>query len=181
MRSPATVSLEAFLSQPNIEASPAWEFVNGRSQQKPMPILFHSRLQRNLVNAINNQTTEYEAIQELRCIVPPFSPVPDIVIVSIDRLLPEDGPLQGAPDWLIEIRSPDQSTLDLQNKILPKILFCLGNGTQLAWLIDLQRQQVWVWQGQDLPIIYAGTEILPTLGSISGFTVEAVVAMSRQR
>ena len=178
MRSPTTLTpLEAFLRQSNIEGSPAWEFVNGRAQQKPIPTLFHSRLQRNLVNAINGQTTKYEAIQELRCIVPPFSPVPDIVVVASDRLPEDDGPLPGAPDWLIEIRSTNQSTLDLQNKIL----HCLGNGTQLAWLIDLQRQQVWVWQGQDLPMIYAGSEMLPTLGAIPSFAVETVMAMARQR
>ncbi len=178
MRSPTTLTpLEAFLRQPNIEGSPAWEFVNGRAQQKPMPTLFHSRLQRNLVNAINGQTSEYEAIQELRCVVPPFSPVPDIVVVASDRLPKDDGPLSGAPDWLIEIRSTNQSNLDLQNKIL----HCLGNGTQLAWLIDLQRQQVWAWQGQDLPMIYAGSELLPTIGDIPSFAVETVMAMARQR
>ena len=139
MQSPvATDRLEAFLNQPNIEASPAWEFIYGRAQQKPLPTLFHSRFQRNLVNAINRETDAYEAIQELRCIIPPLSPVPDIAIVSRDRLSEEDGPLQGPPDWLIEIRSPDQSTLDLQNKIL----HCLTSGSQLAWLIDIQRQQV---------------------------------------
>ena len=54
--------LETFLQQPNIETSPAWEFIHGQPQQKPMPTLFHSRLQRNLVNTINSQTQAYEAI-----------------------------------------------------------------------------------------------------------------------
>jgi Uma2 family endonuclease len=178
MKSPTITSpLDAFLQQPNIEASPAWEFIHGQAQQKPMPTLFHSRLQRNLVNAINNQTKAYEAIQELRCIVPPLSPVPDIAVVKIDRLLDEDGPLQGSPDWLIEIRSPDQNTLDLQNKIL----HCLNNGTKLAWLIDIQRQQIWVWENQELPLVYTGTDTLPTLGNISDLTVKAVIAMTQQR
>lgn len=178
MQSPATTNpLETFLSQPNIETSPAWEFINGRAQQKPMPTLFHSRLQRNLVNAINAFTTDYEAIQELRCIVPPLSPVPDIAVVARNRLPEVDGPLQGAPDWMIEIRSPDQSTLDLQSKIL----HCLSNGTQLAWLIDLQRRQIWVWQGADLPIIFAGADILPTLDNIAALTVDTVMAMTQQR
>ena len=174
---PITSPLEAFLQQPNIEASPAWEFIHGHAQQKPMPTLFHSRLQRNLVNAINNQTQAYEAIQELRCIVPPLSPVPDIAVVKSDRLSEEDGPLQGSPDWLIEIRSPDQSTLDLQRKIL----HCLSNGTQLAWLIDIQRQQIWVWENQELPLVYAGSDTVPTLGNISDLSVEAVIAMIHQR
>ncbi|OZH51423.1 hypothetical protein AFK68_31140 [Hydrocoleum sp. CS-953] len=170
-------SLETFLQQPNIETSPAWEFIHGQAKQKAMPTLFHSRPQRNLVNAINNKTQAYEAIQELRCIIPPLFVVPDIVVVKSDRLLDEDGPLQGSPDWLIEIRSPDQSTLDLQNKIL----HCLSNGTQLAWLIDIQRQRVWVWENQELPLVLAGAEILPTLDGISDFTVEEIIAMTLKR
>ncbi|MDJ0737540.1 MAG: Uma2 family endonuclease [Nostocaceae cyanobacterium] len=178
MQSPTlTNPLEAFLQQPDIEASPAWEFIQGHAQQKPMPTLFHSRLQRNLVNAINSQTQAYEAIQELRCIVPPMSPVPDIAVVKSDRLSDEDGPLQGSPDWLIEIRSPDQSTLELQKKIL----HCLSNGTQLAWLIDIQRKQIWVWENQELPLVYSDTDTLPTLGDISQFTVETVIAMTQRR
>ncbi|MDZ7957890.1 MAG: Uma2 family endonuclease [Aulosira sp. DedQUE10] len=178
MQSPIlTNPLDAFLQQPEIEASPAWEFILGHALQKPMPTLFLSRLQRNLVNAINQQTTAYEAIQELRCIVPPMSPVPDIAVVKSDRLCEEDGPLQGAPDWIIEIRSPDQSTLDLQNKIL----HCLSHGTQLAWLIDIQRQQIWVWENQELPLIYAGADPLPTLDNISELTVDTVIAMTQRR
>jgi Uma2 family endonuclease len=172
-----TNSLDNFLQQPNIEASPAWEFIQGKVQQKPMPTLFHSRLQRNLVNAINSQTTIYEAIQELRCIVPPMSPVPDIAVVKSERLTDEDGPLQGSPDWLIEIRSPDQSTLDIQQKIL----HCLSNGTQLAWLIDIQKKQIWVWENQELPLIYADNDILPSLNNILELTVVNVMAMTQQR
>ncbi|NEQ71245.1 MAG: Uma2 family endonuclease [Symploca sp. SIO2D2] len=172
-----TSSLDAFLEQPNIEASPAWEFIEGHARQKPMPTLFHSRLQRNLVNTINSQTKNYEAIQELRCIVPPLSTVPDIVVVRSDRFSEEDGLLQGSPDWLIEILSPDQSTLDLQKKIL----HCLSNGTQLALLIDIQRKQIWVWENEELPIVYANKEILPTLGEVSDITVEDVIAMTQQR
>jgi Uma2 family endonuclease len=177
MQSLAATSLATFLAQADIEASPAWEFINGYAIQKPMPTLFHSRLQRNLVNYINRNTTSYEAIQELRCIVPPYSPVPDISVVAIARLADEDGPFNGAPDWLIEIRSPDQSTLDLQTKIL----HCLSNGTQLAWLIDIERQQVWVWQGDDLPIIYAGDDPLPMLDKLPTLSVNAAIAMTQQR
>ncbi|MEA5575999.1 Uma2 family endonuclease [Anabaena sp. UHCC 0451] len=172
-----TNPLDNFLQQPNIEASPAWEFIQGKAQQKPMLTLFHSRLQRNLVNAINRQTTAYEAIQELRCIVPPMSPVPDISVVKSERLSNEDGLLQGSPDWLIEIRSPDQSTLDIQHKIL----HCLSNDTKLAWLIDIQRKQIWVWENQELPLIYADNDILPSLGNILELTVANVMAMTQQR
>jgi len=175
MDSATTNPLKAFLAQPNIEASPAWELINGDSIQKPMPTLFHSRLQRDLVNYINLHTNQLEAIQELRCLVPPYSPVPDIAVIFQHRLSEQDGPFNGAPDWLIEIRSRDQSTLNLQNKIL----HCLNHGTQLAWLIDLSRQQVWVWQGDDLPNIYSETDILPSLGDLPALTVNGAMAMTR--
>lgn len=172
-----TTRLTEFLHQPNIEASPAWELLNDRACQKPMPTLFHSRLQRNLTQYINQQTQTHEAIQELRCIIPPLSPVPDISIIAIDRLPTIDGPFEGAPDWLIEIRSPDQSILDLQNKIL----HCLTQGTQLAWLIDIQRAQIWVWEANELPIVYSDHDALPTLGNLSTLTVMTVIAMTQQR
>jgi Uma2 family endonuclease len=178
VQSIAAFPLDEFLAQPNIESSPAWELIAGRAIQKAMPTLFHSRLQRNLVNYINDRTNHYEAIQELRCLVPPYSPVPDIAIIKCDRLSDEDGAFNGAPDWLIEIRSPDQGTLDLQNNWQNKILYCLSNGTQLAWLIDLSRQQIWVWQGNDLPLICVGAEILPSLGLLPELTVDTVIAMT---
>ena len=109
--------------------------------------------------------------------MPPLSPVPDITVVKSDRLTDVDSPLQGAPDWLIEIRSPDQNTLELQNKIL----HCLLNGTQLAWLIDIQRKKIWVWEQSELPLIYSGTDKLPTPVNISDLTVEMVMAMTQQR
>ncbi|AFY59621.1 Uma2 family endonuclease [Synechococcus sp. PCC 6312] len=170
-------SLDTFLKQPNIEASPAWELINEQAQQKPMPTLYHSRLQRNLVNWINQHTTDYEAIQELRCLVAPFSPVPDISVIALGRLPESDGPFMGAPDWLIEIRSPDQNVLDLQTKIL----HCLSHDTQLAWLIDLQKKQVWVWQGKSLPLIYADQQVLPTLIGVPGLAVVTLMEMTPAR
>jgi Uma2 family endonuclease len=175
MRSTSTTPLAEFLTQPNIEASPAWEFINGTARQKVMPTLYHSRLQRNLVNWINQHTDLYEAIQELRCIIPPISPVPDIAVIEIESLPQTDGPFEGAPDWVVEIRSPDQSILDLQNKIL----HCLTNGTQLAWLIDIQREQIWVWQADELPIVYAGTDILPGLAGLPATNVSTIIAMTQ--
>ncbi|AFZ42350.1 hypothetical protein PCC7418_0102 [Halothece sp. PCC 7418] len=86
MNNLTTDSLTKFLSQSNIETSPAWEFISGNSIQKPKKTLFHSRLQRNLVNYINRHTEQLEAIQELRCIIPPYSPVPDIAVIKRYRL-----------------------------------------------------------------------------------------------
>lgn len=178
MQSSVTVSpLDSFLLQPDIEGSPAWEFINGQSIQKPMPALFHSRIQRNLMNAINDQTDQYEALQEFRCIVPPLSPVPDICVIAVERLVEVNGPFVGSPDWIVEILSPEQSTLKTQTKIL----HMLSEGTELAWLIDSERQEIWVWQGDELPRVLSGKDSLPTLNIFTQLTVEEVMAMIRRR
>lgn len=170
-------SLADFLANPDIESSPAWELIAGKAIQKPMPTLFRSRLQRNFVNYINDRTERFEAIQELRCIVPPYSPVLDIAIVDRDRLPVEDEPFNGAPDWLIEIGSRNQRRITLQTKILHS----LSNGTQLAWLIDIVREQIWVWQGDDLPMVCLTIDKLPDLDVKLQLTVESVVTMTQQQ
>jgi len=46
------LTLDAFLHLPNIEESPAWEFIAGEMLQKPRPTTHHSILQKRLVAAI---------------------------------------------------------------------------------------------------------------------------------
>ena len=46
------LTLEDFLKNPNIDESPAWEYINGELRQKPMPQTHHSRLQLKLASAI---------------------------------------------------------------------------------------------------------------------------------
>ena len=59
-----------------------------------------------------------------------------------------------APDWTIEILSPDQSS----NRVTGNILHCLRYGSQLGWLLDpddrsvlifLSNQQLELCQGSD--------------------------------
>ncbi|CAN1210572.1 Uma2 family endonuclease [Tumidithrix helvetica PCC 7403] len=136
-----SVTLDEFTKLPNLEESPAWELLNGQVLQKPMPTLHHSRLQKRLVSAIDNTNSAYEAFPELRCILSQNSVVPDIAIVHQSRIPAGNEPIQGAPDWLIEILSPDQST----TKLITKIQDCLTEGTQLGWLIDSQEKVVMIF------------------------------------
>jgi Uma2 family endonuclease len=47
-----------------------------------------------------------------------------------------------APDWTIEILSPEQR----QTKVVKNIMHCLKHGTQMGWLIDPDEQTVFVYQ-----------------------------------
>lgn len=116
-------SLEAFLQLPEIK--PASEYIDGQIIQKPLPQGKHSIVQGETVNAINAVVKPQKvarAFPELRCTYPAGSrnsvyggrsTVPDVSVFLWNRI-PRDGDgtvanvFQLAPDWTIEILSPDQ-------------------------------------------------------------------------
>jgi len=110
-----TPSLEEFLALP--ETKPAREYVDGQILEKPMPQGKHRVLQERLLAFINQlaKTTKLAyAIPELRCTFGGRLLIPDIAVfrwTNIPR--DEQGEIANivttAPDWVIEILSPDQS------------------------------------------------------------------------
>lgn len=81
------------------------------------------------------------AFPELRCTFGGRSTVPDVSVFTWDRI-PRDrngaiaNVFQAAPDWTIEILSPEQS----QTKVTKNILHCLKYETQMGWSIDPEEQ-----------------------------------------
>jgi Uma2 family endonuclease len=142
------IALEDFLTLP--DTKPASEFVDGQIIQKPMPQGKHSSIQGDLTAAIDivlKPDRIARAYPELRCTFGGRSTVPDIAVFAWDRIPRDhDGKVANvfalAPDWMIEILSPDQS----QTKVVRNILHCLGNGTQMGWLIDPSEELVFVYQ-----------------------------------
>ncbi len=162
-----TLTLAEFLNEPSLEETPAWEYVNGVAIQKPMPKTRHSILQKRLLRAIDDCSEEYTALPELRCTFGGRSVVRDIVVVSWDKIKvneaeePYDNFLE-APDWSIEILSPDQNA----NRVIDNILHCLGHGSQLGWLIDPDDYSVLIFAPQEEPNLCRGSQQLPVLAGI---------------
>jgi Uma2 family endonuclease len=156
------LTLPEFLTLPNIEESPAWELIEGQAIQKPMPTSHHSILQKRLVAAIDQMDSGYEAFPELRCVLRENSVVPDVTIIRADRIPAENAPVAGAPDWMIEILSPDQST----TRLITKIQNCLNEGTQLGWLVDSTEQVIMVfWQDSRMGL-FRQRDRIPSLPDI---------------
>lgn len=171
------LALQAFLKLSNIEESPAWELVDGQVNQKPMPIAFHSILQKRLTAAIDQADSPYEAFPELRCILSSNSVVPDITVIHQDRVPSENIAVEGAPDWMIEILSPDQST----TKLIAKIQTCLQEGTQLGWLFDPTEQVIIVLWSDTQMILLRDSDRLPVPQDIPlDLTVEQVFGWLRR-
>ena len=165
VRSQYIPTLEEFLKLP--ETKPAKEYLDGKIYQKPMPQGKHSTLQVELASAINQagkaQKSAY-AFTELRCTFAGRSIVPDIAVFEWQNIpLDKNGQIANkftiAPDWLIEILSPNQPA----NQIMRKIIFALNNGTKLGYFIDPDDESVTVFQPNSLPDIKEKQDILPTI------------------
>lgn len=128
VQSPAKlITLEEFLTLP--ETKPANEYMDGQIIQKPMPQGKHSTIQTELAALVNIKLKPQQVARsfaELRCTFGGRSTVPDVSVVIWQRI-PRDvnGEVANtfaiAPDWVIEILSPDQS----QTKVTKNILHCL--------------------------------------------------------
>lgn len=182
---PKPITLDEFLQLP--ETTPASEYIDGHIIQKPMPQGEHSVIQTELAPAINAVVKPEKiarAFTELRCTFGRKSTIPDISVFLWDRIPRND---QGgvanvfpiAPDWTIEILSPDQS----QTKVTKNILHCLNYGSELGWLLDPDERSILVFHPDQPTIIYDDLSVpLPvptfandlkiTLGDIFGWLME---------
>ncbi len=157
--------IEEFLALP--ETKPASEYIDGQIYQKQMPQFQHSTFQIEIATAINligkPQKLAF-AFPELRCNVGNVSIVPDIAVMRWANIpfLPNKrvaNQVPVAPDWIIEILSPDQSPLRVMNKISSAIT----NGSELGWLISPAQDFIMVYEGDRFPEKMSGKDILPVL------------------
>lgn len=169
---PIPITLEEFLARP--ETQPASEFLNQKIIQKPMPQGKHSTIQGELVPAINQVVKAQKiarAFPELRCTFAGRSLVPDVVVVEWDNIpRDENGEIANqfliAPDWIIEILSPNQS----HTQVVKKILLCLKQGSQMGWLIDPGERTIFVYHPKQETDVFELTDdvVLPVPKFASG-------------
>jgi Uma2 family endonuclease len=170
-QSSSKISLEEFLQLP--ETKPASEYIEGQIYQKPMPQGEHSTLQGSLLTAINQIGTPQKlayAFPELRCTFGGSAVVPDVAVFEWQRIpLNPNGRIANrfeiAPDWTIEILSPDQRP----NRVIRKITFCLRHGTKLGWFVDPEDESVTVFQPDRLPEVMEGQDILPVISALENW------------
>ncbi|WP_026789175.1 Uma2 family endonuclease [Planktothrix rubescens] len=179
------ITVAEFLKQP--ETKPASEYIEGKIIQKHNPQGKHSTIRGELVTAINailKPAKIARAFPELRCTFEERSIVPDVCVFTWNRI-PRDhnGAIANsflmAPDWMIEILSPDQSP----TKVIKKILYCLNYQTQMAWLIDPEEQSIFVYHSQQQTEVFEQpespisvppfvTDIKLTVGELFGWLLE---------
>ncbi len=179
------IALEDFLAMP--ETKPASEYIDGKIIQKPMPQGEHSTIQAELIIALNGSLKPQKiarAFPELRCTFGGRSTIPDVTVFTWARIPRKaNGGIANAfniaPDWTIEILSPDQS----HTRVTKNILHCLDNGTKLGWLIDPSEESIFAYYPkQQFQFFEDANDVLPvpdfvksfqlTLGELFGWLLE---------
>ena len=171
------MTLNEFLQLP--ETEPTSEYIDHKITQKPMPRGKHSFLQYEICNVVNQLTKAKKiayAFPELRCTFDGRSIVPDIAVFQwqnipflVDGEIPDNFNL--APDWIIEILSPDQNA----NKVIGKILHSLQHGSKLGWFLDPSDRSILTFKPNQQPVLMTDSDRLPSLEPIPlELTVEAL-------
>lgn len=180
----ASLTLEEFLKLP--ETKPASIYIDGEIIQKPMPKARHSRLQAKLINGINEITEKRQiayAFPELRCTFGGRSIVPDVAVIRWQQIqFYGDGePVDDiviAPNWTIEILSPEQSS----NRVTSNILHCLKYDCELGWLLDPDDRSVLVFQPHQQPVFCHKNDKLIVIDGVDlELTVEQVFSWLKMK
>ncbi len=170
------LTLEQFLALP--ETKPASEYIDGQIIQKPMPQGEHSTLQGDLVSFVNGVLKPGKvgrAYPELRCTFGGRSTIPDVSVFCWERIPRRaDGRVANrfelAPDWVIEILSPEQR----QTKVVRNILHCLEHGAEMGWLLEPEESWIFVYgAGGSVQVFEEAGAVLPVPGFAG--TVELTV------
>jgi Uma2 family endonuclease len=148
------------------------ELVRGRVVREPPPGAPHGWLVRKLFAALHAHVEEHGlgiVINEtgfLLSVDPPTVRGPDLAVILVENL-PREGIPEGwwtkAPDLAIEVLSPSNSAIEIQEKVLDY----LTAGTRLVWVVDPHTRTVIAYGsrhetrlltvGDDLE----GSEVLP--------------------
>ena len=126
------------------------------------PKLKHSTVQRRLRRLLEAAAGEAGIVDSEFG----FRPVPegefriaDVVFVSLARWqgIDLDGYFEGAPELVVEILSPSNTT----SEMLDKKKLCLENGSREFWVVDIDHRQVEVSTPGRRPITYTSSQQIP--------------------
>jgi Uma2 family endonuclease len=154
------IAIREYLSDPAYER---YEWIDGRPVELNVGSGPHSRIQVNLGGFFWSYFRKYGggcAAAELRCRLTVAGRtryyLPDVSVVLGDRSRLDGRYLDGSPDLVIEIRSPEDSIAMLTRKIQNYF----DNGAKLAWLALPEERSVLVFAPKSVPRTYTAGQTL---------------------
>lgn len=155
------------------------ELVNGRVIEMPPHGFAHGeiagRIWRRLVEYVERVGGGRVAVGDVGFVLSvPGDPErvrgPDVAFISQGRLSgieSLDGFVVGAPDLAVEVLSPSEGSLDVQQKVRDY----LDAGTKLVWLVAPQARTVTVYRADGAARLLRHTDVLDGEHVLPGFSV----------
>ena len=137
------------------------ELIDGAVVTKVSPKYFHAKSTLNLVRILDRWSDGKGrlGIEWAIDLTDDFTPVPDLLYVSFDRLpitWQENLACPVAPELTIEIISPGQSF----GQMIQKASIYLDNHVLRVWVIDPSAQSLTVFCADRAPITYTGDRVI---------------------
>jgi Uma2 family endonuclease len=142
-------------------ANITYELIDGVAVAKMAPKYFHSRSTGKIYAILNDWAANYGrvGIEWAIDLNDNYSPVPDLLYISFDRLpitWEENAACPVAPELAIEIISPGQTF----GEMIQKANIYLSNNVSRVWVIDPSVQILTVFYSDMAPIVYTGEQII---------------------
>lgn len=165
---PSLITVEEFRQMPDVGEC-AYELHHGEVVPVTRPKARHWRLQMRLVRLLDSRMKHFgEVGMEM-----PYRPfaefdlrVADIAVVArarADAVDPEDN-LHGAPDLVIEVKSPSNTRAQLKELVS----LCLNCGAIQCWIVDPINKSVTVMHPDGTALAYTPGDTVPLDAFASG-------------
>ena len=138
-----------------------YELIDGIAIEKMSPKYFHSRSTGTIFTALTawGNSRGRVGIEWAIDLSDDFTPVPDLLYVSFDRLpvtWQENAACPVAPELAVEIISPGQTF----GQMAQKASSYLAGGVLRVWIVDPSAQSLTVFYPDAAPITYTGAQII---------------------
>ena len=145
-----------------------YELHHGEVVAVTRPRARHSELQHRLFELLKPELRSFGAVR----IEFAFRPLAEFDLRAADvaaisrerwRAIDPDDNLRGAPELVIEVKSPSNTRRQLQELVT----LCLGSGSVECWIIDPEQKTVTVIRSEGAPIVHRCEDDIP-LASFGG-------------
>jgi Uma2 family endonuclease len=142
-------------------ANITYELIDGVAVAKISPKYFHAKSTLHLVRILDRWSDGRGrlGIEWAIDLTNDFTPVPDLLYISFDRLpitWQENAACPIAPELAIEIISPGQTF----GQMIQKASIYLNNDVLRVWVIDPSARSLTVFYSDAAPITYTGEQII---------------------
>jgi Uma2 family endonuclease len=173
---PQLITVEEFRQLPEGELQHELHF--GEVVAMARPTEGHSDLQHRLLMLLSPLLAEFGVVR----VEYPYRPLPefelraaDVAVVSHARRR-ETSPknnLRGAPDLVIEVKSPSNTERQLRELAA----FCLTRGSSEFWIMDMDRKSVTVFRHDGIPAVFtSGDKLLLSAFGGGDLSVDEIFA-----